>query len=175
MGKDAIHHRLVGLQAQLDKITTLVVAIDSDDDANVAFTKACEQFAKANTTNPAKAYVVPTAPNILTAGTLRTAIILVPAAGTSGCLDSLPLPSFEQTYPGRPKPLDCVDNFCTCLADPARGFSKDARLRLRALIAATQRNPGASLANLLEEGHCPIDFAHTSFDPIKHILTLLFP
>ena len=174
MGKAAIHKRLIGLQSQFDKITVLIVVVDSDDDPANAFAEARDEFNKANAANPSKTYPVPVTPNTLAAGPLSTAIVLVPEIGAQGCLDSLLLPSFEQAFPGRP--VTCANDFCACVRGPVRGgYSRDARLRLRALIAATQRNPGASLANLLEEGHCPIDIAHPSFDLIRAVLNGLFP
>ena len=60
--------------------------------------------------------------------------------------------------------------------DRQRGYTRDLKLRLRILIAsAYPKKPGVSLANLLEEGHCPIELTHNSFDPIKAILLGLFP
>lgn len=175
LGKTAIHKRLIALQTKFGTITRVVVAVDSDDNPAQAFTDAADQFNKANTANPAKPYPVPVTANTIATlvGSPDTAVVLVPGVGLRGCLDSLLLPSFEQKYPG--KPLNCTDSFCTCLQDPQRGYTKDARLRLRALIAATQKNPGASLANLLEEGHCPIDLGHASFNAIRAVLVALFP
>jgi hypothetical protein len=175
MGITGIRKRLIGLNAQKDKISLLVVALDCDDDPAQAFNNGQTELQRANEAIGNLTYTVPVQANTLTNGTPRTAILMVPAIGVRGCLDSLLLPSFEQAYPGRPVPLDCVDNFCTCMQNPARGYARDARLRLRALIAATQNNPGYSLANLLEEGHCPIDLNHVSFNPIKAALNNLFP
>lgn len=172
LGNKAIHKRLIGFQAQFEKIATLVVAVDCDNDHTVALSEAQEEFEKANDANPHKLYPVPTQANTLTNGQPRTAIFLVPANGAQGALDSLLLPSFEQEYVGR---IKCTNDFCTCLADPERGFTHDARLRLRAIIASTQKNPGMSLANLLEEKNCPVDLNHTSFDAIKAALIALFP
>ena len=172
LGNKAIHKRLIGFQAQLDKVTTLVVAVDCDDDHAVALDEAQEEFEKANRANPHKLYPVPNQANILMNGQPRTAILLVPANGAQGSLDSLLLPSFEQKYAGR---LKCTHDFCTCLADPTRGFTHDARLRLRAIIASTQKNPGMSLANLLEEKNCPVELTHASFNAIRATLLALFP
>jgi hypothetical protein len=174
MGNKAIHKRLIGLQAQFDKISRVVVLVDSDDDPAQALTDAQEEFNKANTANPAKPYPVPVSANTVAnlAGSPETAITLVPV-GAMGCLDTLILPSFEQQYSDK---LPCVNEFCTCMRDPNRGVTKDSTLRLRILIATVfPRKPGTSIANLLEEGHCPIDLAHNSFDAIRNVLNGLFP
>lgn len=174
LGKDAIHKTLNGLQAQFDKITRVVVLVDSDDDPTKAFTDACGELTKANAKNVAKPYPVPANVNTVAtlAGSPDTAILVIPI-GAQGCLDTLLLPSFEQQFPDD---INCVDDFCDCMADAQRGPTKDSTLRLRTLIAsAYPRKPGISLANLLEEGHCPISLAHTSFDPVRHALVGLFP
>ena len=175
LGKTAIHKRLIALQTKFGTITRVVVVVDSDDDPAQAFTDAAGQFNKANTANPAKPYPVPVAANTVATlvGSPDTAIVLVPGVGIQGCLDSLLLPSFEQRFPDR---INCVNDFCTCMNDPDRGVTKDATLRLRALIAsAYPKKPGISLANLLEEGHCPVDLAHPSFNTIRANLVALFP
>src|SRR6266851_4081805 len=66
LGKDAIHKSLNGLKAQFDKISRVVVLVDSDDDPAQALTDAREEFNKANTKNPAKLYPVPVAANTVT-------------------------------------------------------------------------------------------------------------
>jgi hypothetical protein len=175
LGKDAIHKRLIGLQTHFDVITRVVVLVDSDDDPLNSFALACTEFSKANAANPAKLYPVPTTVNTVTtlAGSPDTAIALVPNVGAQGCLDTLLLPSFEQKFSAH---LNCVNEFCNCAHDPNRGYTKDLKLRLRILIAsAYPKRPGASLANLLEEGHCPIDLSHASFAPIRTTLVALFP
>jgi len=175
LGKTAIHKRLIGLQAQFDKMTRVIVLVDSDDDPAQAFTEAVDQFNRANTANPAKPYPVPATVNTIAtlAGSPDTAIALVPAVGVKGSLDALLLQSFEQKFPTK---IKCVDDFCGCMKDANRGITKDAILRLRALIAtAYHKKPGISLANLLEEGHCPIDLAHASFNTIRAALVALFP
>jgi hypothetical protein len=175
LGKGAIHKTLVALQAQFDKITRVVVLFDSDDNPDQAFIDACGELNKANAKNAAKPYPVPAAVNTVStlAGSPDTAITLVPGVGVMGSLDALLLSSFEQRFPER---LTCVNGFCTCMNDPNRGITKDATLRLRALIAsAYPKKPGVSLANLLEEGHCPIDLAHASFNTIRATLVALFP
>jgi hypothetical protein len=176
LGKAAIRHRLVGLQSEFDNIDRLVLAVDSDDDPTQAFADGCTEFAQANAANPAKQYPIPPAANTIAAlaGSPATAIVLVPAVGTRGCLDTLLLPSFEQQYAG--VSVNCVDDFCTCIRDARRGETRDSKVRLRALIAASQaRNPGISLSLLLEEKNCPVDLGHASFDPIRGVLTNLFP
>src|SRR5260370_14608140 len=89
LGKDAIHKTLNGLQAQFDKITRVVVLVDSDDDAAKAFTDACGEFAKANAKNITKPYPVPAVVNTVATlvGSPDTAIALVPAVGVKGSLD----------------------------------------------------------------------------------------
>src|SRR6266850_3284033 len=133
LGKTAIHKRLIGLQAQFDKMTRVIVLVDSDDDPAQAFTEAVDQFNRANTANPAKPYPVPATVNTIAtlAGSPDTAIALVPAVGVKGSLDALLLQSFEQKFPTK---IKCVDDFCGCMKDANRGITKDAILRLRALI-----------------------------------------
>jgi hypothetical protein len=175
MGKTGIRKVLIGLQAQFDKITRVVVLFDCDDDPDTAVVDAGTEFQRANEKNPAKPYPVPVTANTVATlvGSPDTAIVLVPATGVRGCLDTLLLPSFEQKFAAN---LGCVDDFCTCMADPARGLTKDTTLRLRTIIAAAYpKKPGASLANLLEEKHCPIELTHNSFDAIRAALAGLFP
>jgi hypothetical protein len=175
LGKAAIHKRLIAFQAQFDKITRVVVLVDSDDDPGVALAEAKEEFNRANTANPAKLYAVPANANTIArlAGSPDTAIAFVPDPTMKGCLDTLLLPSFEQKFSGQ---LKCVDEFCHCAKDAQRGYTRDLKLRLRILIAsAYPKRPGISLANLLEEGHCPIELTHASFDSIRNTLAALFP
>ena len=64
------------------------------------------------------------------------------------------------------------------MEDPKRGITKDSTLRLRAVIATAYHKTiifGISLANLLEEKHCPINLNHSSFDAIRNVLHTLFP
>jgi hypothetical protein len=121
LGKNAIHKTLNGIKAQFDKISRVVVLVDSDNNPAQALTDAQEEFNKANNKNPAKLYPVPVVANAISTleGSPDTAIVLVPGAGMHGCLDSLLLPSFEQVYPG--KPLECTNDFCNCLKNPERG------------------------------------------------------
>jgi hypothetical protein len=173
LGRTAIHKTLSALQAQFDKITRVIVVVDSDDDPNSSFEGACGEFIKANQRNPAKPYPVPVIANTLAGGMPSTAVVLVPTMGTQGCLDSLLLPSFEQRFGTH---LNCVTDFCTCMTDPQRGLTKDLKLRLRIIIAsAFPKKPGVSLANLLEEGHCPIELTHPSFHQIRTTLLELLP
>jgi len=175
LGKTAIGNVLVALQAEFPNISRVVVLVDADNDPAGAFIEACGQIDKANARNQAKPYPVPVAANTIVtlAGSPDIAIALVPAVGVRGSLDTLLLPSFEQRFPER---LQCVNDFCICMNDPKRGVTKDATLRLRALIAsAYPKKPGISLANLLEEGHCPIDLGHASFNTIRTALVALFP
>src|ERR1700733_8099961 len=125
-GKSAIRRRLIGLQAQFDTLTRVVLLVDSDDDPAQALTDAKEELNQANLANPAKQYPVPTTVNLLAGtGALQTAIVLVPTSATKGCLDTLLLPSFEQRYTG--VPLACVNDFCRCVRDPHRGETKDSK------------------------------------------------
>jgi hypothetical protein len=173
-GKSGMFNRLIGLQAEFGRISHVVLVIDSDDDPDQAFADGCEGFKKANAANPAKLYPVPIVANAPTAGSPRTSVVLVPGVGQKGCLDSLLIPSFEQRYAGAK--VDCVNDFCNCVRDPQRGETRDSKVRLRTLIAASwPKNPGISLSFLLEEKNCPIDLAHPSFDPIRNILHGLFP
>jgi hypothetical protein len=169
-GISAMHRRLQGLLPYFDKIERMVLAIDSDDDPDKAFEEGCKQFRKATR------YPVPEKASEFAEvdGCPRTAILLVPSADKKGSLDTLLLKSFENKY--RRKILSCVKKFCKCIESAKRGETREAKLRLRALIAASQeKNPGISLSFLLEEKNCPINLSHPSFDSIKTELQKLFP
>lgn len=172
-GITAIRNVLVGMQSQFDKIERVLVVIDSDDSPQQAFQAGCTEFTRANEQNPAKPYPIPMTVNTLMAGNPSTAIVLVPASDRQGCLDTLLLPSFRDRYPAA---IQCADAFYTCLAQTNLFSEKQqSKIILRALIAASENNPGASLANLLEEGHCRIAMNHASFGDIRDTLTSLLP
>jgi hypothetical protein len=176
MGKEAIRRRLEALQTKFGFITRVVIAVDSDDDPATAFTAAQREIEQANLANPHKRYPSPATSNTIAtlAGSPDTAIVLVPDDAARGCLDTILLPSFETMYAG--DTLRCVDEFCRCTTNPVRGHTKDSKLRLRALIAATQaRNPGVSLSFLLEEKNCPIPITDASFSSLRTRLATLFP
>jgi len=168
-GLSAMHRRLQALQAYFDKIERVVLAVDCDDDPTKRFSDGCNQFAKAGK------YPIPSRPYVFAeqVNAPKTAIIMVPSDGQKGSLDSLLLKSFEDKY--RKKILPCVRRFYVCIGASKRGKSRAAKLKLRALIAASQKkNPGISLAFLLEEKNCPISFSHPSFGAIKAELGKLF-
>ncbi|MGB6429084.1 MAG: DUF3226 domain-containing protein, partial [Candidatus Acidiferrales bacterium] len=174
-GISAIYKRLVGLQAEFEKITRVVLVIDADDNPVAAFNEGCVAFARANIENPAKQYPVPTTVDLITTtGSPATAVVLIPGSDQPGCLDTLLLPSFEERYAA--DSVRCVSEFCECVNGAERGETRHSKLRLRALIAASQhRNPGVSLSYLLEEKNCPVELAHASFDPLRALLNGLFP
>ncbi len=168
-GVSAIYRRLQGFHPYFNMIEKVVLAIDSDDDPQNVFLEGCKQFKKA------RKYPIPITVCAFAelAGAPKTAILAVPAEGKKGSLDTLLLRSFEDKY--RRKLLSCVRKFATCIEASKRGETREAKVRLRGLIAASQtKNPGMSLAFLLEEKNCPISFTHKSFDQIKGSLDALF-
>jgi hypothetical protein len=166
---------LVSFQSQYEAIERIVVLVDADDNPNANFTEAQRQITIANERNPAKQFAVPDTVNTFfrLGNAPEIAIVVAPDIDSKGCLDTMLLPSFEDKFKAS---LKCVDDYCACAKDAKRGFTRDGKLRLRVLIAtAMPKTPGMSLANLLEEGHCPIDIAHGSFNAIRDILVGLFP
>jgi hypothetical protein len=175
LGKTSIRRRLIGLQSKFEIVTRVILVVDSDDDPTKAFGDACTEFEEANEANPKKQYPIPKQAAVVALSNdgPSTAIVLIPDTEEKGCLDS-PLPSFEEKY--SEDLLKCAQTFCDCIKASTRGQAREAKVRLRSLIAASHhRNPGISLSLLLEEKNCPISLAHASFDSIRNTLTGLFP
>jgi hypothetical protein len=169
-GKDAIFRRLKGLESEFDKLTRVVLALDSDDDPAKAFLDGCNQLRKAGR------YPIPMAVNQLESleGAPSTAIVLVPSESQKGCLDTLLLAGFKKKYSG--SIVTCVDTFHTCIGADRLDTNQSSKAFLRSIITATQnRNPGVSLSYLLTEKSCPISITDSMFDDIRDRLIGLFP
>jgi hypothetical protein len=170
-----IHHTLISFQAQYEAIKRIVLLVDADDNPQTNFEEAQKQIRLANERNLVKPLPVPEIANTFSEipNAPQAAIVVAPGVNSYGCLDTLLLPSFEEVFNAS---LKCVNSYCECVKDDARGRTKDSKIRLRILIAtAFPKTPGLSLANLLEESNCPIGLTHVSFNAIKNILINLFP
>jgi hypothetical protein len=175
-GKDAIHKRLIGLQAKFGELSRVIVVVDSDDNPTKAFNDACREFEKANQENPKRTYPIASQPAVLTKlyGAPSTAIVLVPASEVKGCLDTLLLASFKEKYGA--DAVKCCEIFCECIGARTRGETRQSKAFLRSLITASvHRNPGISLSFLLEPKNCPVSLTHSSFDAIRSVLIGLLP
>jgi len=164
LGKDRFDERIDQILAFATvPIRGIIVVADSDDDPAGRFADACEHFR-------GKVLPIPKAAmqerKSGTSGTPKTAVIMIPAHGVEGGLETLVLSCCAEVEEFR----ECINSFCLCVDTPRSILERD-KLRLRALIAALNpKDPSASISNLLSTARRPFPMTHTALDGIAQFL-----
>ena len=145
----------------------IIVVADSDDNPPRRFADACKHF-------KGRGKVLPIPQAAMqervsgTANTPKTAVIMIPAHGVEGGLETLVLSCCAEVEEFR----DCINAFCQCVDNPPRSILEKDKLRLRALIAALNSDdPSASISNLLATARRPFPMTHPALDGIAQFLT----
>ncbi len=93
---------------------------------------------------------------------------MIPSKDEKGALETLCLQAAAKANPGAMK---CVEEFFNCAKISDWTKTKQDKMKLRSLIAASYRkNPDLSLASLWKKNPDLIPLTDTAFDPIAKIL-----
>lgn len=159
------------------ELTDIVLVADSDADPNDRFQYLCRQIEKAKPdAKPPVAYIAPEQPNQTqrqiapASGTARLHILLLPAAASQGCLETLCIEAATDLWKDEAR---CVDELAQCTGADAWPVPKMAKMKLSALMASVfRRNPNVAFARIWIEGgpNELVPLHHSCFDPIEMFL-----
>ncbi|MFI4934293.1 MAG: DUF3226 domain-containing protein [Caulobacterales bacterium] len=151
----------------------LIVVADNDADASASFRKVKDFLRNARPdTDPPFTYGIPDRAMVRAPGTpATTTIMMMPKRGNRGCLETLLLTAAEKASASAQRATACVDTFVTCAGVDAWSSSKQAKMRLHSLIAATyKKNPALSLSQVWTQAPDLIPLNDPCFDPIADFL-----
>jgi len=153
-----------------DLVTDIVIIANNDDDPAGNFGRVCEQIRNAAPFGtPPRSYDVPSIPLEKTSGAPTIPVMMIPAAGRVGNLETLCL---EAAVDSAPAVASCVDELATCTG--AAAWPEKSRLgtmKLRCILASRHKpNPFIGLGNVWREVPSLIPLNHTSFVDVANFL-----
>lgn len=173
-GKDYFFQVLNGLTVLrgFDRLKGIMIIQDSDDDPSNALREIGNQVKKANRAEelPENKFSRPSELLKPSFSVNRPPILAVtiPWIDRTGCLETLVLPSVEQTYPAI---LECLEDYSRCTGNVLQwSASKQAKMRLASLIAAIcKKDPTCAIQNMWSKEEFKDLLDHESFDQIDEL------
>ena len=156
---DRFTTHLSGLKVSNDfnKLRLVVIVTDNDLNAEASFASAQQRFRDAG-------FVVPDAPWTRKGaedGAVSTAILMLPAAGRPGALETLLV---EAILDERPDFSKCLDDLKTCAKTPVWDEVKLAKMRFHAAVAALcEDGPGRAASRIWSATHNPVPINSDKF------------
>jgi len=143
------------LLPEFNKLTTLGITRDADNDASAAFQSVQGALREAGLPFPA-------APGVFTGGPLRVGVLIIPP-GRPGMLETLCLESVADDGA-----IVCVDQFFECVKTNAhRKPSNMSKARVHAWLSS-QEEPDKRLGEAARQGYWKLD--HAAFEPLRDFL-----
>jgi hypothetical protein len=168
LGKSGFKEHLRGMRLFIERrqVDRVVVIGDNDDDHSAAFTDVKKGFSDAG------GYPTIGAPAVAVhAAGLHTGVLLLPATGENGCLETLLLKSTLRV----PVSQDCIDQWRDCIGFQTAPRNPYHKFRVRAIIeAAIRSKPDLSLSDIWTNGNCPFDPADPAFNWVADFLRAVF-
>jgi hypothetical protein len=141
-----------------DSLRSLGVIRDGEDDTGVTSKSLQRSFEQCGLKTADK-------PNVLGAGTPKTAFLVMPHDESGGCLEHAMI---KAALPG--VPMKCADEFLRCVDDKSRNENWRAKVRVHSLIAAST-NPAATLGQSVKFSMW--DFEHNSLAVMTDFIRML--
>jgi hypothetical protein len=142
-------------------LEALVVTADNDENPAAAFANVQQVLRDAG-------FAAPPAPlAFVPDSNLKIGVLMFPAAGKTGALESLLMESskWPQTK------IDCLSAFTKCSDIDTYAVQKRDKARVQCTIAASfKAQPGRSLSYVWDKAENPFDIAHRCFDDIVAFL-----
>lgn len=154
----SIYLRLLLSTPGFDKVISLGIVRDGENDAHAQFQSICQNLQQVGLS-------VPRQPATLVSGTPNVSIFILPDCANPGMLETLCLQSVEQN----PAML-CVEEYIQCLQQSDIVPGNLPKARLRALLASSPR-PELLLGQAAHAGFWPWD--SPVFDALKQFLLAL--
>lgn len=149
----------LSLAPNFNKVITLGITRDADDNPSGAFQSVCDAISNANLRPPSKQLSVAN-------GKPRTVIMILPKPGITGTLEDVCLDSVANT-----PEMECLTEHLDCIKEKTGNLPDDlSKAKIHALLA-TKSEPGLRLGEAAQKGYWQWD--NTAFEQIKQFLKLL--
>jgi hypothetical protein len=156
------------------RISDIIIATDSDNDADASFRYVCDLIANVPDPEPPESphkYPVPTSPHLKAFGTPSITILMTPWHNRNGALETL---CFDAAGRSKASAVACVDSFEKCSGTLMWAEQKRAKLRLRCLLASTyEKGPDIGFGMVWQTDPSLIPLNDTAFDQIESFLRSL--
>ncbi len=160
-GKTKIHGniRALTITSGFDKVTSVGVIRDADEDPTAAFQSVCGALQNAGLARP-------TEPLQPAGDSPRVIVMILPNGETSGMLENLCLESVREDPAMR-----CVDEYFECLEERVEKLPRNlSKARVHTFLASRER-PDLRLGEAAQKGYWPWD--HPAFEQAKLFLNTL--